>query len=167
MRAYQAVLPDIHRLGGTLVSPSIIDLAIVMVNGVPSERWGTLPFTVRLTAHGGERLKVGRIESLEELPSRPLHRLGPPQSGDDRAGLVEQHGGFGRALAAPDQRAAVRHRIARPTRPPTSRPWPPRKRTRPEPRKRRCRMSAPAGFASSSGRRPARTHSSKGRIRRW
>lgn len=49
----------------TLVSPSIIDLAIVMVNGVPPERWSTLPFTVHLTASSGARLKVGRIDALD------------------------------------------------------------------------------------------------------
>ena len=49
----------------TLVSPSIIDMAIVMVNGVPPERWDTLPFTVHLTSPDGQRLNVGRIASLD------------------------------------------------------------------------------------------------------
>ena len=45
----------------TLVSPSIIDMAIVLVNGVPEETRELLPFTVRLRGDDGV-LMVGRIE---------------------------------------------------------------------------------------------------------
>jgi hypothetical protein len=58
----------------TLVSPSIIDLAIVMVNGVPPERWDTLPFTVRLTGSQGRRLTVGRIESLDSAGAETISK---------------------------------------------------------------------------------------------
>ena len=58
----------------TLVSPSIIDLAIVMVNGVPPERAAALPFTVHLTAGHGERLNVGRIVSLDSAGADTISR---------------------------------------------------------------------------------------------
>lgn len=45
----------------TLVSPSIIDMAIVLVNGVPEETRELLPFTIRLRGAEGA-LMVGRIE---------------------------------------------------------------------------------------------------------
>ena len=45
----------------TLVSPSIIDMAIVLVNGVPEETRDLLPFTVRLRG-ADSVLMVGRIE---------------------------------------------------------------------------------------------------------
>jgi hypothetical protein len=45
----------------TLVSPSIIDMSIVLVNGVPEEARERLPFTVRLRGDDGV-LVVGRIE---------------------------------------------------------------------------------------------------------
>ncbi|MGH2630189.1 MAG: zf-HC2 domain-containing protein [Actinomycetota bacterium] len=44
----------------TLVSPSIIDMAIVLVNGVPPEVAQRLPFTVRLRGTEGSLL-VGRL----------------------------------------------------------------------------------------------------------
>ncbi len=44
----------------TLVSPSIIDMAIVLVNGVPPETGHRLPFSVRLRGVEGSLL-VGRI----------------------------------------------------------------------------------------------------------
>jgi hypothetical protein len=45
----------------TLISPSIIDMAIVLVNGVPPETRERLPFVVRLRG-GGRVLTVGRID---------------------------------------------------------------------------------------------------------
>jgi hypothetical protein len=77
----------------TLVSPSIIDLAIVMVNGVPPERWNALPFTVRLTAPNGERLRVGRIESLDSVGAETISRqFNRDLGGFDRVIVVDAHG---------------------------------------------------------------------------
>jgi hypothetical protein len=49
----------------TLVSPSIIDLVVVMVNGVPPEARGHLPYAVTLQSEGGNRLTVGQIVALD------------------------------------------------------------------------------------------------------
>ena len=77
----------------TLVSPSIIDLAIVMVNGVPPERWATLPFTVRLTAPNGERLRIGRIESLDSAGAETISRQFNRDLGAfDRVVVLDVHG---------------------------------------------------------------------------
>lgn len=76
----------------TLVSPSIIDLAIVMVNGVPPDRWATLPFTVRLTGPEG-RLKVGRIESLDSAGADTISReFNGDLTGFDRVVVVDAKG---------------------------------------------------------------------------
>ncbi len=49
----------------TLVSPSIIDLVVVMVNGVPPELRDGLPYAVTLQSEGGNRLTVGQIVALD------------------------------------------------------------------------------------------------------
>ncbi|MEO8423964.1 MAG: zf-HC2 domain-containing protein [Actinomycetota bacterium] len=50
----------------TLVSPTIPDIAIVMVNGFEATAAkGALPFRVFLTGEGGRRLRVGRIKALD------------------------------------------------------------------------------------------------------
>ena len=49
----------------TLVSPSIRDMAIVLMNGVPAAERQAAPFTVRLRGPGGASLAVGRIRSLD------------------------------------------------------------------------------------------------------
>jgi predicted anti-sigma-YlaC factor YlaD len=50
----------------TLVSPTISDVAIVMVNGFNrTAAEGALPFRVFLTAERGQRLRVGRIKTLD------------------------------------------------------------------------------------------------------
>ncbi|MGZ5295365.1 MAG: anti-sigma factor family protein [Actinomycetota bacterium] len=49
----------------TLVSPSTPDIAIVMVNGFDPAVRNALPFRVFLTAEHGQRLRVGRIKSLD------------------------------------------------------------------------------------------------------
>lgn len=77
----------------TLVSPSIIDLAIVMVNGVPPERWATLPFTVHLTGRDGERLKVGQIASLDSSGADTISRqFNGDLAGFDRVIVVDVRG---------------------------------------------------------------------------
>ena len=91
------LLPTAGAGGGgaamTLVSPSIIDLAIVMVNGVPPERWGALPFTVRLTAPNGERLRIGRIESLDSAGAETISRqFNRDLGGFDRVIVVDARG---------------------------------------------------------------------------
>jgi predicted anti-sigma-YlaC factor YlaD len=50
----------------TLVSPSIPDIAIVMVNGFElTAAEDALPFRVFLTAERGRRLRVGRVKALD------------------------------------------------------------------------------------------------------
>jgi hypothetical protein len=65
-QAFVATLSPTMSGGGggsalTLVSPSITDMAIVLVNGVPPETQESLPFTVRLRGDDGV-LMVGRID---------------------------------------------------------------------------------------------------------
>ncbi len=50
----------------TLASPSIPDLAIVMVNGFDlTAAQGELPFRVFLTAERGQRLRIGKVKALD------------------------------------------------------------------------------------------------------
>ena len=79
----------------------------------------------------------------ERLPCSLKIEIADPARGDIGAGLRNFHGGHSGQRGGRGSAGAG-----------------------PELRRRRCRMSAPAGFASSSGRRPARTRSSKGRMRR-
>jgi len=64
-----------------------------MVNRVPPERWGALPFTVRLTAQNGERLRIGRIESLDSAGAETISRqFNRDLGGFDRVVVVDAHG---------------------------------------------------------------------------
>jgi Putative zinc-finger/Anti-sigma-K factor rskA, C-terminal len=49
----------------TLVSPDYIDMAVVMVNGLPAPKRAAMPYEVRLIGRGGRALSVGRIGSLD------------------------------------------------------------------------------------------------------
>jgi Putative zinc-finger len=49
----------------TLVSPSIRDMAVVLVNGVPQAGRKAAPFTARLRGPGGVSLTVGKIRELD------------------------------------------------------------------------------------------------------
>jgi hypothetical protein len=53
----------------TLVSPSIDDMAIVLVNGVPGPERSSVPFTVELLGPRGASLDVGTIEALDDSGS--------------------------------------------------------------------------------------------------
>jgi hypothetical protein len=53
----------------TLVSPSIRDMAIVMVNGVPTAARSAEPFTARLRGPGGETITVGKLGPLDAAGS--------------------------------------------------------------------------------------------------
>jgi hypothetical protein len=77
----------------TLVSPSIIDLAIVMVNGVPPERRSSLPFAVFLIGRGGEQVKVGKIRSLDSAGADTISsQFNRDLTGFDRVLVVDSHG---------------------------------------------------------------------------
>lgn len=67
---YLATLAPAAEGGGggsalTLVSPSIRDMAVVLVNGVPSAERKGAPFTARLRGPRGLHLTVGTIRSLD------------------------------------------------------------------------------------------------------
>lgn len=49
----------------TLVSPSYIDMAVVMVSGLPPAAEGSLPYAVSLSGAGLPALKAGKIRSLD------------------------------------------------------------------------------------------------------
>jgi hypothetical protein len=49
----------------TLVSPSIIDMAVVIVDGLTPGQPDSLPYTVTLSGRGGPSLTVGRIKALD------------------------------------------------------------------------------------------------------
>jgi Putative zinc-finger len=49
----------------TLVSPDFIDMAVVMVNGLPAPKPAALPYEVRLIGPSGRALLVGKIGSLD------------------------------------------------------------------------------------------------------
>jgi hypothetical protein len=61
--------PALGRTGGgtafTLVSPSILDMAIVIVNGLTPGQLDSMPYTVTLSGRGRPSLTVGRIKSLD------------------------------------------------------------------------------------------------------
>jgi hypothetical protein len=61
--------PALGRTGAgtamTLVSPSIIDMAVVIVDGLTPDQLHSLPYTVTLSGRGRPLLTVGRIKSLD------------------------------------------------------------------------------------------------------
>jgi hypothetical protein len=61
--------PALGRTGGgtamTLVSPSFIDMAVVIVNGLTPGPTDSLPYTVTLSGSGHRALTVGRIGGLD------------------------------------------------------------------------------------------------------
>ena len=77
----------------TLVSPSIIDMAIVLVNGVPPETRDRLPFTVRLR-DGARVLTVGRIEKggLDDSGAGTVMREFEDLTGFDRVIVRDARG---------------------------------------------------------------------------
>ena len=50
----------------TLVSPSIADMAIVLVNGVPASERSSAPFAVELLGPRGASMDVGSIDALDD-----------------------------------------------------------------------------------------------------
>jgi anti-sigma factor RsiW len=64
-----SLVPAAGTTGGgsafTLVSPSLIDMAVVMVTGLPPASDGSLPYTVRLSGPNLQVLTVGRIRALD------------------------------------------------------------------------------------------------------
>ena len=97
----------------------------------------------RAAAAGRERRRPPGAPQGRKAALQPHDRNCRPARGDIGTGLRNFHGRH------PGRRAQPRKR------------W---RRARAS--TRRCRTSAPAGFASSNGRRPARTRSSKRRMRR-
>jgi Putative zinc-finger len=77
----------------TLVSPSITDMAVVLVNGVPPETQESLPFTVRLRGDDGV-LMVGRIDKggLDEDGAGIVMREALDLSGFDTVIVRDAHG---------------------------------------------------------------------------
>jgi hypothetical protein len=57
-----------------LVSPTRIDFAIVLVNGLDASDPDRLPYRVTLLNRGGDVLKVGRIEELDADGGAELFR---------------------------------------------------------------------------------------------
>ena len=53
----------------TLVSPSILDMVVVLVNGVPPAQAKQVPFTVWLRGPGGGSMRAGAIEKLDAAGS--------------------------------------------------------------------------------------------------
>jgi hypothetical protein len=91
------LIPEASGGGGgsalTLVSPSIIDMAIVLVNGVPNETRAQLPFSVRLRGEDGV-LMVGRIErgGLDDSGAGTVMREFPDLEGYDTVIVRDANG---------------------------------------------------------------------------
>ncbi len=68
-RVFMGTLSPTSGVGGgaaiTLISPSIIDLAIVTVSGLPPARAAALPYTVTIADEAGNVLSVGKIKELD------------------------------------------------------------------------------------------------------
>lgn len=78
----------------TVVSPSLLDLAIVIVNGLPPAPKDTLPYTVLLQNAGGRWVMVGRIRELDSGGGAKVARddLNRDLAGFDRV-VVRDAGG--------------------------------------------------------------------------
>jgi hypothetical protein len=77
-----------------LVSPSRIDLVIVMVSGLRPERVGPLPYRVRLANAAGEVVRVGRIAELDADGAADVIRQFPNRelAGFTEVTVVDAHG---------------------------------------------------------------------------
>jgi len=58
----------------TLVSPTIMDQAVVMMTGLPKPAPHTLPYTVRILGTGLPPLRVGRIKALDSSGAAMINR---------------------------------------------------------------------------------------------
>lgn len=76
----------------TLVSPTLIDMAVVVVNGLPPATEGTLPYTARLSGPDRPALQIGRIRSLDAGGSAMLARnIDRDLGGYDRVVVRDAH----------------------------------------------------------------------------
>jgi Putative zinc-finger len=77
----------------TLVSPSIIDMAVVMVNGLAPASQGSLPYIVRLSGSDLAVLTVGRIRVLDAGGAGMIAKnIDKDLGGYDRVVVRDAHG---------------------------------------------------------------------------
>lgn len=77
----------------TLVSPSIIDMAVVMVSGLPPAPAASLPYTARLFGPRLQVLTVGKIRTLDAGGAGMIARnIDRDLSGYDRVVVRDAHG---------------------------------------------------------------------------
>jgi len=76
----------------TLVSPSIIDMAVVMVSGLPAAPQGTLPYIARLSGSDLPVLTVGKIRTLVGGAAMIARNIDGDLSGYDRVVVRDAHG---------------------------------------------------------------------------
>jgi hypothetical protein len=89
--------PSADTTGGgsafTLVSPTLIDMAVVVVNGLPPASADTLPYTARLSGPHRPPLTIGTIRSLDAGGAAMLAKnINRDLSGYDRVAVRDAHG---------------------------------------------------------------------------